>query len=151
MKKFITPLIITAMSAALSVVARQNASTQNATSNVNVTQSSTELPSKGRAPQTENGIGIADVRVYDETGKPVRGIYVHLTSHRSDGFICESWNTTDANGLANLPPLHMGRLTFDVNRRDSVNKITDKSFQKKRVEYPANNLNNVLRITLPKK
>ncbi|GAC1446586.1 MAG: hypothetical protein NVSMB56_06680 [Pyrinomonadaceae bacterium] len=102
-------------------------------------------------PQTENGIGRADVRVYDETGKPLEGIYVHLTSRRSDGFKCEAWNSTDANGFANLPPLHMGKLTFDANRRDDINRTVNKSFHKQRVESTAGSLSNVVRIVLPKK
>jgi len=44
-----------------------------------------EPPSQGVAPKTENGVGRADVRVFDEDGNPIRNAYVKLESTRSDG------------------------------------------------------------------
>src|SRR5918997_497882 len=70
----------------------------------------TDPPNMGRAPSQPDGIGRLDARVVDEAGNPVKGVRLHLESRRSDGFFCESWNTTDERGLALLPPLHMGRL-----------------------------------------
>jgi hypothetical protein len=149
-KKFITFLIAAAF-AALPLAAQQNRFVSAALNNADGAQTSTDAPSKGRAPQQENGIGIADVRVFDESGKPLQGVYVHLRSRRSDGFECESWNWTDANGFANLKPIHMGQLTFDVNGRDDINKTTLKGYRKARIEYSASDLNNVVRVVLPKK
>ena len=66
-------------------------------------------PSQGIAPKVPNGIGRADVRVFDEQGNPIRNAYVKLESTRSDGFFCESWGDTDERGVIALPPIHMGR------------------------------------------
>ena len=43
-------------------------------------------PSQGIAPKVPNGIGRADVRVFDEKGNPIRNAYVKLESTRTDGF-----------------------------------------------------------------
>lgn len=99
-------------------------------------------PSRGVAPKVENGIGRADVRIVDENGNPVEGAYVKLESNRSDGFFCESWNDTDARGMALLPPIHMGTLKL---------KVKAKGYQKQELEIPASGLNEPVRITLVKK
>ncbi len=80
--------------------------------------SSSDIPNMGQAPQTANGIGRLDLRVFDENGNPVKGAYAKLESRRSDGFYCESWNGektgTDARGVSVLPPIHMGNLKLTV-------------------------------------
>ena len=101
-----------------------------------------EPPSQGVAPKTENGVGRADVRVFDESGNPIRNAYVKLESTRSDGFFCESWNNTDEKGLAGLPPLHMGNLKL---------KVKAKGYRTQEVEVMAADLGNPVRITLKKK
>ena len=101
-----------------------------------------EPPSQGVAPKTENGVGRADVRVFDESGNPIRNAYVKLESTRSDGFFCESWNNTDEKGLAGLPPLHMGNLKL---------KVKAKGYRTQEVEVLAADLGNPVRITLKKK
>ena len=101
-----------------------------------------EPPSQGVAPKTENGVGRADVRVFDESGNPIRNAYVKLESTRSDGFFCESWNNTDEHGLAGLPPLHMGNLKL---------KVKAKGYRTQEVEVLAADLGNPVRITLKKK
>ncbi len=102
-------------------------------------QDTNEIPNMGRAPSQPNGLGRADVRVFDQNGNPVSGARVKLESTRTDGFFCESWNTTDARGVAVLPPLHMGRLRFIVEAR---------GFQKVKMEVPASNLSEPIRVTL---
>jgi hypothetical protein len=101
-----------------------------------------DAPSQGVAPKVENGIGRADVRVFDESGNPIRNAYVKLESTRSDGFFCESWNNTDERGIAALPPLHMGTLKL---------KVKAKGFKTQELEVPAGNLGDPVRVTLKKK
>ena len=101
-----------------------------------------EPPSQGVAPKIENGVGRADVRVFDESGNPIRNAYVKLETTRSDGFFCESWNNTDEHGLAGLPPLHMGSLKL---------KVKAKGYRTQEVEVLAADLGNPVRITLKKK
>jgi hypothetical protein len=105
-------------------------------------QNQTDPPSRGVAPKVENGVGRADVRVFDESGNPIRNAYVKLESTRSDGFFCESWDNTDERGIAALPPLHMGTLKF---------KIKAKGFKAKEIEVPAASLDQPVRVTLVKK
>jgi len=101
-----------------------------------------EPASQGIAPKVENGIGRADVRVFDESGNPIRNAYVKLESTRTDGFFCESWNNTDERGMAGLPPLHMGTLKL---------KVKAKGFKTQELEIPASNLGDPVRVTLKKK
>ncbi len=105
-------------------------------------QSQNDPPSQGVAPKVANGIGRADVRVFDESGNPIRNAYVKLESTRTDGFFCESWNNTDERGLAALPPLHMGTLKL---------KVKAKGFKTQELEVPAEDLGNPVRVTLKKK
>ena len=105
-------------------------------------QSQNDPPSRGVAPKVENGVGRADVRVFDESGNPIRNAYVKLESTRSDGFFCESWDNTDERGIAALPPLHMGTLKL---------KVKAKGFKTQELEVPAGDLGNPVRVTLKKK
>jgi len=104
--------------------------------------STTDPPSKGVAPKTENGIGRADVRVRDENGNPIKNAYVKLESTRTDGFFCESWNDTDDHGIADLPPIHMGTLKL---------KIKAKGYETQELNIPADQLGEPVRVTLKKK
>lgn len=106
------------------------------------TQNQNDPPSRGVAPKVENGVGRADVRVFDESGNPIRNAYVKLESTRSDGFFCESWDNTDERGIAALPPLHMGTLKL---------KVKAKGFKTQELEVPAADLGNPVRVTLKKK
>jgi len=90
----------------------------------------------------QRGAGRADVRVFDESGNPIRNAYVKLESTRSDGFFCESWNNTDEHGLAGLPPLHMGSLKL---------KVKAKGYRTQELEVLAADLGNPVRVTLKKK
>ena len=99
-------------------------------------------PSKGLAPKTENGIGRADVRVFDGNGNPIRNAYVKLESTRSDGFFCESWGETDSNGVITLLPIHMGSLKF---------KVKAKGYRSQELGVPASQLGDPVRVTLRKK
>ena len=99
-------------------------------------------PSTGVAPKVINGVGRADVRVRDENGNPIKDAFVKLESTRTDGFFCESWNDTDARGLANLPSLHMGNLKL---------KIKAKGYESQELEIPFDQLGDPVRVTLKKK
>ena len=101
-----------------------------------------EIPNMGRAPKQADGVGRLDLRVVDENGNPVQGVRADLKSKRSDGFLCESWNWTDARGVSVLPPLHMGKLTL---------KLTAKGFETQKVTVDASSLDQPVRIVLHKK
>lgn len=106
------------------------------------TQDKNEPPSQGVAPKTENGIGRADVRVFDEAGNPIRNAYVKLESTRTDGFFCESWGDTDTRGMIALPPIHMGSLKL---------KVKAKGYRPQELEVPTSELGDPVRVTLKKK
>ena len=105
-------------------------------------QTNNEIPNMGRAPKQADGIGRLDLRVVDQDGNPVQGVRADLKSKRGDGFLCESWNWTDARGVSVLPPLHMGKLTL---------KLSAKGFQTQTVQIDAASLNEPVRVVLQKK
>lgn len=105
-------------------------------------QTNNEIPNMGRAPKQADGIGRLDLRVVDQDGNPVQGVRADLESKRSGGFVCESWNWTDARGVAVLPPLHMGKLTL---------KLSAKGFQTQKVVVDAASLDQPVRVVLTKK
>ncbi|HEX8073180.1 MAG TPA: carboxypeptidase-like regulatory domain-containing protein [Pyrinomonadaceae bacterium] len=100
-----------------------------------------DIPNMGRAPAGPNAIGRLDARVFDEAGRPVNGAYLKLDSQRTDGFFCESWNSTDERGVAVLPPLHMGRLRLTVKA---------KGYETQKLNIDPGTLNEPVRITLKK-
>jgi len=104
--------------------------------------SATNPASQGVAPKVENGIGRADVRVFDENGNPIRNAYVKLESTRTDGFFCESWDNTNERGITVLRPIHIGSLKLIVRA---------KGFQKQELNVPANELGEPVHVTLHKK
>ena len=99
-------------------------------------------PSQGIVPKVTNGIGRADVRVFDESGNPIRNAYVKLESTRSDGFFCESWGDTDERGIIALLPIHMGSLKL---------KIKAKGYHSTMLDVPTEQLAEPVRVTLKKK
>lgn len=105
-------------------------------------QNPNDPPNMGAAPKEANGVGRLDLRVVDEDGNPVENAHAKLESTRSDGYFCESWNDTDARGVAVLPPIHMGTLKL---------KIKAKGFKTMEIEVPASSLNEPLRVTLVRK
>ena len=105
----------------------------------NTSQDQTDAPNMGRAPNAPDGVGQLDLRVVDEDGNPVKGVKANLESQRPNGFFCESWNLTDARGIAVLPPLHMGRLTL---------KLKANGFQTQKIVVQPGNLNEPLRVTM---
>lgn len=106
------------------------------------TRDSNDQASRGVAPKGPNGIGRADVRVFDENGNAIRNAYVKLESTRTDGFFCESWGDTDERGMIALPPLHMGSLKL---------KVKAKGYRSEELEIPAADLGNPVRVTLKRK
>ena len=99
-------------------------------------------PSQGIAPKVPNGIGRADVRVFDEQGNPIRNAYVKLESTRTDGFFCESWGETDERGVIALLPIHMGSLKL---------KVKAKGYRPQELDVPADSLGDPVHVTLKKK
>jgi hypothetical protein len=130
-KLFLATLIIVAT---FSVAAAQDTASTSS--------SQGDIPNMGRAPSEPNGIGRLDARVFDEAGNPVRGAYLKLESERSDGYFCESWNSSDERGVSVLPPLHMGNLKLIVKA---------KGYETLKLNVPAANLNEPLRVTLVRK
>ena len=99
-------------------------------------------PSQGIAPKVTNGIGRADVRVFDESGNPIRNASVKLESTRSDGFFCESWGDTDERGIIALLPIHMGSLKL---------KVKAKGYHSVMLDVPTAQLAEPVRVTLKRK
>lgn len=77
-------------------------------------QTGAAIQNRGHAPTRPDGLGRLDLRVADAQGQPIRGAQAKLTSQRPGGFVCETWNSSDANGVAVLPPLHVGKLKLVV-------------------------------------
>lgn len=101
-----------------------------------------DIPNMGRAPVQPDGIGRLDLRIVDQDGNPVEGVKAHLESKRGGGAVCESWNSTNARGVAVLPPLHMGRLTLTLKA---------KGFETQKVQVLASDLNQPVRVTMVRK
>src|SRR5437762_11948233 len=99
-------------------------------------------PSQGIVPKVTNGIGRADVRVFDESGNPIRNASVKLESTRSDGFFCESWGDTDERGIIALLPIHMGSLKL---------KVKAKGYHSTMLDVPTAQLAEPVRVTLKRK
>ena len=116
--------------------------TATAQDNAAPSNNSNEIPNMGRAPKQTDGVGRLDLRVVDQDGNPVQGVRADLQSKRSDGFLCESWNWTNANGVAVLPPLHMGKLTL---------KLSAKGYQTQKIQVDAASLDQPVRVVLQKK
>ena len=124
---FATLLIAAVSGAALGQTGGQSATNNN------------DIPNMGRAPKQDDGVGRLDLRVVDENGNPVKGVRADLASHRSGGFLCESWNWTDARGVSVLPPLHMGKLTL---------KLSAKGYETQTVQVNASDLDQPVRIVM---
>ncbi len=130
-KLFIATLIIAA-SFSLSLGQSQQDGTQNGS----------DIPNMGRAPAQPNGVGRLDLRIMDENGNPVKGAYAKLESSRSDGFFCETWNSSNDKGVAVLPPIHMGDLKLVIKA---------KGYKTLKIDVPANSLSEPVKVTLLKK
>jgi hypothetical protein len=130
-KLFITALIIAA-SFSLSLGQSQQGTMQNGD----------DTPNMGRAPSQPNGVGRLDLRIVDENGNPVRGALAKLESSRSDGYFCESWNSSNEKGVALLPPIHMGNLKLIIKA---------KGYETLKIDVPASSLSEPVKVTLIKK
>src|SRR5262249_1380308 len=129
MSKVLSVLLIVIASAAIAFAQEQNPNPN-------------DPPSTGVAPKVENGIGRADVRVFDENGNPIKDAFVKLESTRTDGFFCESWGGTDGHGIIVLLPIHMGSLKL---------KVKAKGFKTQELDVPRDELGDPVRVTLKKK
>jgi hypothetical protein len=105
-------------------------------------QNNNEIPNMGRAPKQADGVGRLDLRVVDEDGNPVQGVRADLQSKRMGGFLCESWNWTDARGVSVLPPLHMGTLKL---------KLSAKGYETQALQVDASSLDQPVRVVLHRK
>ena len=132
MRKFLLATLLVAATAG-GALAQDGAGTQNGSNNI---------PNMGRAPKQADGIGRLDLRVVDQNGNPVEGVRADLKSKRMGGFLCESWNWTDARGVSVLPPLHMGKLTL---------KLSAKGFETQKITVDAASLDQPVRVVLQKK
>ena len=130
-KLFITALIIAA-SFSLSLGQSQQDGAQNGN----------DIPNMGRAPSQPNGVGRLDLRIMDENGNPIKGAYAKLESSRSDGYFCETWNSSNDKGVAVLPPIHMGELKLVIKA---------KGYQTLKIDVPASSLSEPVKVTLHKK
>jgi hypothetical protein len=106
------------------------------------TDETNDIPNMGRAPKQADGVGRLDLRVVDGEGRPVEGVRADLQSRRAGGFLCESWNWTDARGVSVLPPLHMGKLTL---------KLSAKGYETQKIEVNTADLDQPIRVVLHKK
>ena len=102
-------------------------------------QGGSSASNMGHAPAKVDGIGRLDLRVYDSQGQPVSGAQAKLTSKRSGGFVCETWNSTNANGIAVLPPLHVGTLKLVVKAA---------GYRAQTIDLAPNSLAQPVRVTL---
>jgi hypothetical protein len=116
--------------------------TATAQDNAASSNNTNDIPNMGRAPKQTDGVGRLDLRIVDEDGNPIKGVRADLESHRSDGFLCESWNWTDARGVSVLPPLHMGKLKL---------KLSAKGYETQKIEVNAADLDQPVRIVMHKK
>ena len=116
--------------------------TASAQDNASPSNNTNDIPNMGRAPKQTDGVGRLDLRIVDEDGNPIKGVRADLESHRSDGFLCESWNWTDARGVSVLPPLHMGKLKL---------KLSAKGYETQKLEVNAADLDQPVRIVMHKK
>jgi hypothetical protein len=105
-------------------------------------QKGDEIPNLGRAPAQPDGIGRLDLRIEDENGNPIKGAFAKLESERSNGFFCESWNSSNERGVAVLPPIHMGTLTLVIKA---------KGYETLKLKVPTDSLSEPVRVTLHKK
>jgi hypothetical protein len=102
-----------------------------------------DIQNMGVAPTSPNGIGRADVRVFDEAGNPISNASVKLESTRSDGYFCETdWGLTNPRGVIVMPPLHMGQVKL---------KVKAPGFKSQNIQIDNNSLGQPLRVTLVKK
>lgn len=106
------------------------------------TQPGSDIPNMGRAPKEINGVGRLDLRVVDENGNPLKGAFAKLESERTDGFFCETWNSTNDRGVAVLPPIHMGKLMLSIKA---------KGYQTIKMEVPLDSLSEPVKVVMHKK
>lgn len=102
-------------------------------------QDTSGIPNRGRAPAGQDGVGVVDARVLDENGNPVPGAEVRIESRRINGYFCESWHTTNAQGVAVMAPLHIGRLTMIVRAP---------GFRTQRIQVPSHSIGEPVRVAL---
>ena len=107
--------------------------------------SGSSIPNMGRAPDEPGGIGRLDLRVVDQSGAPLKGVYAYLesvTRRNMEPFRCETWDWTDARGVAVPRPIHMGRLKLTLKA---------KGYQTQEIEVPPASLAEPVRVTMVSK
>ncbi|MDQ3648757.1 MAG: hypothetical protein M3458_00470 [Acidobacteriota bacterium] len=107
--------------------------------------SGSSIPNMGRAPDQPGGIGRLDLRVVDQGGAPLKGVYAYLesvTRRNMEPFRCETWDWTDARGVAVPRPIHMGRLKLTLKA---------KGFQTQEIEVSPASLAEPVHVTMVSK
>src|SRR5205085_10079885 len=73
-------------------------------------QQPTGPPNMGHAPAGLDAIGRMDLRVTDDTGRPVQNVDAELATDRPNGFHCTCMNVSDETGRALMNPIHVGKV-----------------------------------------
>ena len=97
----------------------------------------------GHGPRGRNSVRM-DLRVVDETGKPVSGVKTKLWSERqSNGLLCETFHTTDALGKVLMDPIHFNK-TLQL-------KLEAKGFKSQMVQVEPSQLDRPFRAVMQAK
>lgn len=106
--------------------------------------SNTSEGTLGHGPRGRNPSVRMDLRVVDETGKPVQGVKTKLWSERqSNGFLCETFHTTDALGKVLMDPIHFTK-TLQL-------KLEAKGFEPQMIQVDPSQLDKPFRAVMQAK
>lgn len=113
--------------------------TTNNTSPGNTTEGTLGHGPRGRNPSVR-----MDLRVVDEAGRPVQGVKTKLWSERqSNGFLCETFHTTDALGKVLMDPIHFTK-TLQL-------KLEAKGFEPQMIQVDPSQLDRPFRTVMQAK
>jgi flagellar biosynthesis GTPase FlhF len=98
----------------------------------------------GHGPRPRNPSVRMDLRVVDETGRPVRGVKTKLWSERqSNGLSCETIHTTDPCGNVLMDPIHITK-TLQL-------KLEAKGFEPQMIQVEPSQLDRPFRAVMQAK
>ncbi len=144
MRKLLSASLLIAAMFGAALAQQQQQPTPTSTPQI-VDSSGSSIPNMGRAPDQPGGIGRLDLRVVDQAGAPLKGVYAYLesvTRRNMEPFRCETWDWTDARGVAVPRPIHMGRLKLTLKA---------KGFQTQEIEVSPASLAEPVRVTMASK
>ncbi len=101
-----------------------------------------EIIRLAKAPSEPDGIGRAVVVVSDTNGNPIPAAYATLESTWGGDHFCESFGSTNRDGMIALLPIHMGTLKLIVKA---------KGYESTRFSVTASSLSEPLRVTMARK